>query len=1009
MKRLHGCRLCHACVLATWMMLMTASSVFAQATSTFNGRVLDQGDAVLPGVTVTAINANTGVARTTVTNGEGVYSMPGLEAGVYDVKTELQGFGPAARNRVTLGLNTTITLDFKLAVSGVQETLTVTGDAPLIETTQSKFASSIETKELENLPMITRSVNGMLALLPGASPMTPTDSTKRNVGSVSYGGNSGTSMSVSVDGADNRDNRQGATLMNFTLESLEQFQLATSQFSAADGKTGGVAVSMMTKSGTNLFHGSGFLYARDKALTAKDYFTARDGRDEVPFNRQQWGGSLGGPLVRNRMFFFGAFEFVNQQTSVPVPDRQFNELELLVGATAAGRLPAGLVNPKHPRFGETPTHLTMYSLKTNLQLTNTQSLMGRYAGQADSQWNNEFTSPANDVREPADQFQHFWSAVVQHGWVLGNSGLNQLTGHVNHNDRLTDVHSVITGEHYDRDFPNVNFFPPRLSFPTVNTGAGGSSGNVTDYEMVQIRDDVSLLAGNHAFKFGGNFEYSFRLGVLNGNEHFATLTFFDDPSVILSNSNGRYPQGFQTPGIVSRWQQANGGAFNGSGSWANSRRNMSQVSGWFQDDWRTTSKLTLNLGVRYDVDLNYLDQEHNANNATRQVLEAIGNPYAGSPKTQYKDVSPRVGFAYDLGGDGRRVLRGGYGLYFDSHLSHVITDIMSQNFRPLNALAVLTNTAIGVGQLASYRVGIDPFPAQPTEGNSLPLNSAGQWLGPDVVNPRVHHLHAGYAHAIGTTSMASVDFTHEMGRRGLMAVNLSPLVRGTRLLAPDFTRVFGRPDVLSAVNVKTSVGESQIDLLTFKFQRRLPRTTLQAHYTLARAYAYGGSWAARAGGGTPQDALDPLGPGEWGPTGQDERHRLVATGVFELPAGIQLSPVFQVASARPYNLTAGADLNADGNNNDRWVDPATGKQVSINAARGDSTVVLDLRGTKFFALGGERRIGVFAEAFNLLNNANFGGGYTGNGRSVLFRQPSGSLIPGIGYPRTLQLGARFLF
>ena len=199
MKRRTGCWLCHACVLVTWMMLMTALSVFAQATSTFNGRVLDQGDAVLPGVTVTAINANTGVARTTVTNGEGVYSMPGLEAGVYDVKTELQGFGPAARNRVTLGLNTTITLDFKLAVSGVQETLTVTGDAPLIETTQSKFASSIETKELENLPMITRSVNGMLALLPGASPMTPTDSTKRNVGSVSYGGNSGTSMSVSVD------------------------------------------------------------------------------------------------------------------------------------------------------------------------------------------------------------------------------------------------------------------------------------------------------------------------------------------------------------------------------------------------------------------------------------------------------------------------------------------------------------------------------------------------------------------------------------------------------------------------------------------------------------------------------------------------------------------------------------------------------------------------------------------------------------------------------------------
>ena len=428
-----------ACVLLT-----TTTLASAQATSTFIGRILDQGDAVLPGVTVTATNTSTGVMRTTVTNAEGVYSMPGLEPGVYDVKTDLAGFASAIRERVTLAVNATITLDFRLNLAGVEETLTVTGEAPLIEATQSKFASTIDTQELQNLPMITRTVNGMLALLPGASPMTPTDSTKRNVGSVSYGGNSGTSMSVTVDGADNRDNRQGAALMQFSLDSLEQFQLASSQFSATDGKTGGVAISMITKSGTNVFHGTGFLYARDRALTAKDYFTARDNREEVPFNRQQWGGSLGGPLLRNRMFFFGAFEFINQNTSVPVPDRQFSELEVLVTATKAGLIPPGLVNPNHPLYGETPTHLTMYSVKTNIQLDNNHSLMGRYAGQADSQWNNEFTGPSNDMREPADQFQHFWSAVVQHGWVLGNRGLNQITGHVNHNDRLTDVYSVIT-------------------------------------------------------------------------------------------------------------------------------------------------------------------------------------------------------------------------------------------------------------------------------------------------------------------------------------------------------------------------------------------------------------------------------------------------------------------------------------------------------------------------------------------------------------------------------------
>jgi hypothetical protein len=157
----------------------------------------------------------------------------------------------------------------------------------------------------------------------------------------------------------------------------------------------------------------------------------------------------------------------------------------------------------------------------------------------------------------------------------------------------------------------------------------------------------------------------------------------------------------------------------------------------------------------------------------------------------------------------------------------------------------------------------------------------------------------------------------------------------------------------------------------------------------------------------------PFGPGEWAPTTADERHRVVATGVFELGYGIQLSPVVQLASARPYNLLAGTDLNRDGNSGtnggDRYIDPTTGQQVSLNSARGDNTFVFDMRSTKFFNLGNsDRKIGAFVEFFNLFNTANFGSQYTGNGRSATFRQPNG-YIPGIGYPRQVQLGARFLF
>ena len=157
--------------LATSILMLTSGLVLAQTTSTFNGRVLDQDDAVLPGVTITATNTNTGVVRTTVTNAEGQYLMPGLEPGTYGVKIELTGFQPSERRNVTLAINTTLTLDFKLALAGVNETLTVTGEAPLIEATQSKVASTIQATELQNLPMITRTISGMLELLPGAGPI----------------------------------------------------------------------------------------------------------------------------------------------------------------------------------------------------------------------------------------------------------------------------------------------------------------------------------------------------------------------------------------------------------------------------------------------------------------------------------------------------------------------------------------------------------------------------------------------------------------------------------------------------------------------------------------------------------------------------------------------------------------------------------------------------------------------------------------------------------------------
>jgi len=1000
---------CRVISLIAFCMLMAAPLAYGQqVTSTLNGQVVDQGDAVLPGVTVTVTNVGTGVVRTTVTNEQGLYSIPGLETGTYKLETDLAGFASAMRDNVRLDVNSTLTVDFKLSLAGLTETLTVTGQAPLIETTQSKMANTIETTEVQNLPMITRTISGMLELLPGAAPVAPLHRTKENTGTVSYAGSLGGNVAMNVDGADNRDNHYSGPLLTFTTEALEQFQLASSQFTAADGRTGGAAVTLVTKSGTNALHGSAFGYERHEKLTAKDFFTEQANGEKAPFSRQQFGGSIGGPIMRNRMFFFGALEQGLEDLNKFVPEQQFNELDVLVRATSAGQLPPGFVNPDHPRIGSQPFGLLTYSLKGNVQLNNAHAFTIRYAGQHEGRDSVTWTTN-NDDGQPDDFNIDAFSAVGQHNWVIGNGGLNQITVQANHVDYLADVWSRATGEHYTRDFPTVNIFSPRLSFPVVTTGAGGDAGTLANRSVYQFKDDLSLLHGNHALKTGVNFNYLDNLGILNGNEHYATFTFFDDPSVIVNNTNGRYPQGFRTPGIVRQWQQANGGAVNGQGYWADTINDVKQFSTWFQDDWRATPQLTLNLGVRYDVDFNLMDEKNFEMNATRQALEAIGHPAGGYPKTPKKDISPRVGFAYDLRGDGRRVVRGGYGIYFDQYNTAAAAgDITAQARRPLNALATLTNTAIGVGQLATFRLGIDPLPPQPTEGNRLPLGSQGQWIDVNMVDPRTHQTHIGYAHELAASTMVSVDYTHVEGRNEKRQTNINPILNGRRRLADDFQRVFGAANYLSDVRILAGVNKSRYDALTFMFRRRMPRTTIQAHYTLAGSYSYGGSTGNRSGAGLAQDWDKLFADSEWGPNGPDERHRFVFTGVFEAPYGVQLSPVVQWASARAYNLTAGSDLNADGNNNDRWIDPATGNQVSINAGRGDPTFLFDLRTTKYVGFGGDKRLGLFVEFFNVFNTDNFGSSYQGNGRSVEFRKPNG-YIPSIGYPRQVQLGARFLF
>jgi len=988
----------------------------ATASGTIEGRITDRSQASVGGAEVAIKNKGTDLTRSITTSDAGTYRFELLPVGTYTVTVNKVGFATIVQTiEIMVGQVTTVNLE--LQVGTASQIIEVTSGAPLVDELKTDVSQNITPKQVEDLPLIGRDVANLAYLAPGVKAANSYDPTKNRYAILSVNGQNGRNVNVTVNGVDNKDNTVGGPVMQLPLEGVQEFAISTQRFSAANGRSEGAAINMITKSGTNSYHGSLFAFFRDQAFNA-DQHPQPDQTVNPPYTRQQFGGSVGGPFIKDKLFGFFAYERQREHTSLSESGSTLAQLRL---ATSLGAQPAAIIS--------TPFFETRYNGRLDYLINSKNTAYISYTSQGN-----------NSLNDQADGFQDL---------TAGNFTTNQLqlaNLTVNTAVSNTTVNTFTFGFQYWNNVIDSKIRAPLFTFPgggSKNCGAGGScfgtNGNVPQQSFQrkwQFKDDISKTWNKHTFKAGVDYIYNPTLGGFFEFNDTLEVDFGADPSQLLA-----HPGGFAAPGAVVGMSISNGDPS------TNVPGGTKQFGTYFQDDWKLTRRLTLNLGVRWDKDFNMVGGSAVHNSRTYQELVAISaiSPLAASytfkqPGDDNKNFSPRIGFAYDLTGAGKHVLRGGYGLYYGNIFQNIPIFMEQQHnatiFQTQFSISNPTDLVPGTNiQLQNYRYGIDPLPTVGAPSAQLTPGSVGRIIDPNYRNPVTEEMNVGYSWQLTNSSVLEADYVHVLGLHENKTININPKdpsIGFARPLSAAFAAA-GQP-VISSVRDEKSIGRSRYDGLNISYrQRAVKHLTMEVNYTLARAYSYDG-------GGTsfrnyPRDPRNPFSPFEWGPSQNDERHHLTISATAMLPWGLQFSPILQAGSARPWNVTSASDTlgfgtgldnhqvvvpNGDQTNTQYMVGKAAQTcyfagqchLVPYDARRGDPFFQLDTRLAKNIRLGERRNLQIVAQAFNLTNRANYGNDFDTTVTSATFGKPAGFINPtSTNIPRSLsgEFGFRFTF
>jgi hypothetical protein len=958
------------------------------------GEVQDASAARVAGARVLVQAVGSSVSRQATTDGRGEFRIDGLLPGSYRVVVTAIGFTQATAD-VDVAVTVVRDINVTLKPGSARETVKVQGGpssiaAETIDTSSAVHGGVVGSQDLESLPLPARSFANIAYLVPGTEPVEPSDPTKARITAVSTGGSSGLNNELSVDGADNSDDWIGGFLQNFSPDGIQEFAVRTSNEDAETGWTTAGSVVITTKHGTNGWHGDGAFYERAAALNARFPIenpaeTCSNGvcvhNPKQPFSRQNYVGTLGGPIAKNRVWFFTSFEQVHEDASIaysPASLQQFDALSAiatqgLISGVPSIPVPATVPIPFRDyigsaRFDWNESAKSQWFLRTSEDSYLTHNALVEQG-----------TLPSTGLIA----HNNYWNAVIGNSYTfspawLGNLVLGASLLHLRQT-RNSDLgfalafpfsSTALTISGFET-FGDSQFATPITLFPDLR-----------NQDKYQVRYDLSHVAGSRALKFGVDFIHEPVLGGAFASTAEQIIKYPSNPDCYVNPPGADCggitsalpfyyvspaaqcnPQPSAASGITCSYTAAGDGSFS---------QNAQRLAFYAEDSWRASHHLTVNYGLRYQTTYGLFEGSGRSQveNSAYITLRALQIPIVPSlPHDYHKQIAPRLGFAYSPGGSEKTVLRAGFGLFFDD---------LAQNgwataFQGVNNTNATTGTCALSGGPGTYAL----TGAGCLRGGA---GSTGNLIGSGYKTPYAIHITGGALHAFNEHWLASADYTHEQGNHGYRAF---PYTSGVNLLTPlisssDPDYAADQANVVPNVNVFQADNRSSYNALMLHLQGNVRRFSLVANYQFSKAQTWGCllgelfdyvDGVCQLQSGPDAGQLDAFGPGDYGPSGEDVRHRFVLAGTVHVPGGFEVSGVSQVESARPITIT-----NAD-NTGRIWVN---GAYTGLDAFRGTPYIQTDLRVTRRFKLGERWQINPFVEFFNIFNRNNPGANFAVN-------------------------------